>query len=175
MRIRATALTAALVLAIAAGAQAAAPGDAPRVRGLGDAATALVTDAQQQSATVRDLVAKLDGTDIVVYVNVTPLPKNGPEAAIGFVGASKVERFVLVRVSNDASRARQLELLGHELQHATEIAAAAWVTSDAGVSSLLAAVGWRDAGASRGYETAAATRIQQKVHQEVRGVTGSAR
>jgi hypothetical protein len=53
-----------------------------------------------------------------VYVSVLPLDKSAPESALRFVGTSKMQRFVLITISEDAAADRRVELLGHELQHA---------------------------------------------------------
>ena len=173
MKCHATLIATALVLSAAAGARAA---DVPaaaidtaatHVRALNPAGIALVANAREKSATVRDLAHTLDSSNLVAYVQVTPLPKFGPESGLIFIGASAAQRFVMVSVSSDVSAERQMELLGHELLHATDVARTSWVTSDTQFQTLMSLVGWRDVTRSTGYETGAATAIERQVRKEI--------
>lgn len=174
MRCRTAILTAALTLTLAAGAQARDKRvDAPHLRSLNEASTAVMRDAQQKSTTVRDLVSQLEASNLVAYVHVAPGAQDTPESALKFIGRSKAQRFVLISISSDASADRRIELLGHELQHAAEAAGTSWVTDDAQFQSLMTMIGWRDSSRARGYETSAANHAQRRVRTDVRAATGT--
>jgi hypothetical protein len=149
--------------------------NAQHVRGLNPASISAIADAQQRSATVRALTSTLEASDLVAYVNITTLAKGSVESGLSYVGASAAQRFVLITISEGAAADRQIELLGHELQHATDVAKAAWVTDDNHVQTLMTTVGWRDGSRARGYETTAAVSAEHHVHQELRKATGTAR
>jgi len=175
MRCYAVLLSAAVTLTLAAGVDARERTfDGPHVRPLNQASAALMADAQQKSATVRELFNKLEASNVVAYVHVVPLATGTPESGLRFVGTSKMARFVLISISGDSTADRRIELLGRELQHAVEIAGMPWVTDDARFQYLMSVVGWQDtSGARRGYETAAANRTERQVRLEVRGITGT--
>ncbi|MEI6669907.1 MAG: hypothetical protein WCP29_17295 [Acidobacteriota bacterium] len=174
MRFHAAAISAALVVTLAAGVDARERNiDAPHLRSLDQAAGELLVTAQQKSATVRDLVAKLENSNLVAYIHVAPGANGTLGSGLSFVGASTKQRFVLISIASGASADRQIELLGHELQHASEVASASWVASDAQFQSLLAMVGWRDGTRARGYETMAANQAERQVRRELQAVGGT--
>lgn len=168
MRCHTVLLSAALTLTLAAGADARDKTiDAPHVRPLNQASGSLVADAQQKSATVRELFNKLEASNLVAYVNVKRLSKEGAESGLTVVGRSTRQRYVLITISDDTSADRRIELLGHELQHAVDAANSPWVTDDVRFQSLMSMMGWRDISRSRGYETTAANLTERQVRREV--------
>jgi len=174
MKCHAILLASALVLSAATAnatdiTPAATDASAAKVRALNPAGIALLADAREKSATVRDLAQQIEAGNLVVYVHVSALPKYGPESGLSFVGASAAQRFVLIRVASDASQDRQIELLGHELVHATDVARTPWVASDTQFQMLMSLTGWRDATKATGYETSAASAIEHKVRREIAG------
>jgi hypothetical protein len=169
MRFHAALLAAALaVVMLAPSASAAGPmGDVTRIRPLNDQAAALLADARQKSPTVRDLLKTLENGDVVAYLQVVPAREGAPSSTLRFVGASHAVRFVLVQVAECKTPCRKIELLGHELQHATDVAQAPWVTDDGRLQAMLALTGWVDAGSARGYETSTAMRAERLVRRDV--------
>jgi hypothetical protein len=161
-----------VLLTLTAGVDARAQ-NAPQLRPVNPTSGALMADAQQKSATVRELIGKLEASNLVVYVNVAPLTADSPESGLRFIGSSKVQRFVLISVSADSAADRRIELLGHELRHAVEVAGASWVRNDIDFQTLISRVGWRDASQARGYETTAATATEHQVRHDVRAAVGT--
>ncbi len=173
MRHPALLLSAALAFVLAAGVGARDRTIAgPHVRALGPDGATVIAGAQQKSATVRELLDQLQSSDLVVYVNVVPLPADSPESGLSFISTSKMARFVLVTLSSGAAADRRIELLGHELQHAIEVAGQPWVADNSRFQSLMTVIGWRDASKARGYETTAANMIESQVRRDVRGGGG---
>jgi hypothetical protein len=174
MRIHAALLSAAVTLAVATAANAASPlPDVVRIRPLDAQATAIFAEAQQKSATVRQLASTIRDGDVVAYIQVPSIEGN-PDSGLQFVGGSKLMRFVLIQIAEGRARSREIELLGHELQHVTEVARSSWVTDDSQMQRMLMITGWKDYTSARGYETAAAGQVERMVRREVRGVTGAA-
>lgn len=170
MRCATAVITGAVTLALAAGAEARGPGFyGPHVRALDPAGAALMADAQQKSATVRNLVKQLDASDIVAYVRVAPAAKF--EVSFTYVGTSKAARFVMASISSELPADRRIELLAHELQHAVDVAGISWVTNSAQFQKYMNLHGWRDATTAVGYETASACRAERQVRREVRGIS----
>ena len=167
MRKNAAVLAIVVTVAMAASAGATETKRDPNVRPANQQGGALMAEGQEKSQTVRDLTAKLDQTDLVVYVATAPREPNAPESAIRFVGRSKVQRFVLVQISNEASPDQRIALLGRELQHAVEAARSTWVTDDHTLGAMFARIGWRDASQQHGYETTAASMTERQVRREL--------
>jgi hypothetical protein len=141
MRTSTVLLTAAVTLALAAGAEASGTlSGVTRVRPVNAKAAALLTDAQQQSETVRNLIKQLDQGNVVAFVQVVSPTEEGPQSTMRFLGASKLARFVLIQVAECKAPCRRAELLGHELQHVNEVAALTWVADDREVRRDIRAV-----------------------------------
>jgi hypothetical protein len=156
-----------MTVAMADGAGATETNRDSHVRPANQQGAALMAEGQEKSQTVRDLVATLDQTDLVVYVVTAPRDPDAPESAIRFVGQSKVQRFVLVQIGNETSPDQRIGLLAHELQHAVEAARSSWVKDNDTLGMLFARIGWRDATKQRGYETTAASLIGRQARREL--------
>lgn len=174
MRSYAVVLSTAVALTLAAGVDARTQDiDTPHMRAINETSGALMANAQQKSPTVRELVGKLEASNVVVYVNVTTTTADSPESGLRFVGASNVQRFLLINISAGSAADRRIALLGHELQHAVEVASALWVRDNIDLRTLISRVGWRDASRARGYETTAASVAEHQVRQDLRAASGT--
>jgi len=76
----------------------------------------------QHSPLLRQLVSRLENSDVVVYVRCDERPPAGVIGRVAFVSRTAGVRYLLVRVGFIGDRHRQTAVLGHELQHAVEIA-----------------------------------------------------
>lgn len=111
---------------------AAGPGDgpetaAPRIRALNRCAATLLGEALTRSAIVRGLAARLEDSDIVVYLTVSqPQARVSamPRGKTHFMSANAAGRFLQVWVDPAQSPDVRIAVLAHELQHTLEIAAA---------------------------------------------------
>ncbi len=167
MKHHVTLLFLATALVLATGAEARDPiANNPRLRPAVAADGTFVTTALQQSQVVREQVQKLDEGNVVVYVHLARAESGLAASAVRFVGRSKAQRFLMIRIGAALPFERQVALLGHELQHATEVANVPWVTCQADMKSLMAIVGWRDRSAAIGYETSAALAAERHVGRE---------
>ncbi len=172
MRTRTVLLAAAVTLALAAGTEASGNlSGVTRVRPVNDKAAALLTDARQQSETIRNLIKQLDRGDVVAFVQVVSPTEEGPQSTMRFLGASKLARFVLIQVAECKAPCRRAELLGHELQHAGEVAGSPWVVDNLELQRLLMLRGYVDSGSARGYETAAASLAERSVRRDIRTIS----
>ena len=80
----------------------------------------LMHQGWRESATFRTLVARLVRSDVIVYLQCQGYVSTG--GRLSFVGAGGGYRYLMVRLGRVISTSRQIALLGHELQHAVEIA-----------------------------------------------------
>jgi hypothetical protein len=81
----------------------------------------LVRDGVRGSDTFRRLVDRIRASDVVVYLECGG-GKRSSAGRLTFMSAVGGYRYVHVRVARLASAAVQIALIGHELQHAVEIA-----------------------------------------------------
>lgn len=82
----------------------------------------LIDRGARTSPTFRALLARLDRSDVVVYVQCEAPVRPGLAGRLTFVSAAGGYRYVLVRVVAAGSTAQQIAILAHELRHAVEIA-----------------------------------------------------
>jgi hypothetical protein len=103
------------------GVAAAAPG-VPRVRDTGDPQiAALIAEATARSATFRRLVAVIDDSDGIVYVEQGTCG-HGVRACLSHsVVVAGPHRIIRIILSTRRDRVELLGALGHELQHAVEV------------------------------------------------------
>lgn len=82
----------------------------------------LIDDGMVTSSTFRALVERLEQSDVVVYVQCDGPAQTRVAGRLTFVTSAAGLRYVLVRLARISSRAQQIAILAHELQHANEIA-----------------------------------------------------
>ncbi len=119
----------------------------------------------QRSATFARLVARIEQSDVLVYVESGRDVPDSMVAYLRWVGAGAVHRYVRVKVKTPARDEVILSLLAHELQHAAEVADAPDVRSEAALEALYRRIG-DDSGA--GWDSAAARAIGPIVRAELR-------
>jgi hypothetical protein len=166
-----TTLVPALLLAVAATRVAAAPPAeterAASIRPLTREATLLIDEGVRRSPFMASLVARLDASDLVVFINeVFDSGPGEPKGALQFVSSAAGRRYVLVRLSRwKLSWSDRLVLLGHELQHAVEVAGAADVVDLASFSAFYLRIGWQVRDGR--FETAAACQATARVRLDL--------
>ena len=83
---------------------------------------ALFDEGMLRSATLRALAARITQSDVVVYVMCDGDPRSGIAGRTTFQSAAGGLRYLVVRLVTLRSRAQQIAILAHELQHAVEVA-----------------------------------------------------
>jgi hypothetical protein len=155
-------------------AQAAPTGPGSNVRGLDPGARELIQKASEVSPTVATLIAALDRTDVLVLVQATFRPR-GYAAVTRLVASPTGCRIVLVTIDMKEFPLDQIVWLGHELQHAREIADDGEVRDEAALRRLMQRIGWRRGAESSEYETDAAVTVGRQVQREVAAAVASSR
>lgn len=136
----------------------------PRVRGDDPRARWVIRTALKHSSTTAELVRRLEGTDVLVYVSVGP--KAGPFlAATRLMNGSGDVRFIWIRLSGEQRPQTQIELLGHELQHVMEIAMHPEVRDAEGMRALFSRIGRQHA--ADHFETRNAIEVGRMVRAEI--------
>jgi hypothetical protein len=160
-----------LALACAFAATAPLAADAPsldpttRVRPTQSLASRLIEEGSTKSPTFRRLVSRLQRSDVIVYVSVRLDMRPSLGGSLRFLGNSATDRFVLVSLNGQNSRQMLVALLGHELQHAVEVADAPDVRNEVALAALYRRIGVRRA--TESWDSAAAQRVGQTVRAEI--------
>ena len=81
----------------------------------------VVQAGRDGSPSFRALIERLETTDVVVYVQCARL-RSRLDGELTFLAAAGGLRYVLVRIGWDLPLERKIAVLGHELQHALEVA-----------------------------------------------------
>jgi hypothetical protein len=139
----------------------------PRVRARNEASGALLKDGLRRSATVSALAAELETFDLLVFVSGSRDPGNWRGRTTLRSSGSSIRVFA-VDINMVLLRNEQVAVLGHELQHVKEVAAAPEVTSQDAMQRFFKRVGIR-VGWDQ-YETQAAQNIEHRVRQEILGI-----
>lgn len=81
-----------------------------------------LTRAVDSSALVRSLIATLEASNVIVHIQSSRQLPSGIGGTTRFVISRGGYRYVRITIHTDLSRAARVSTLGHELQHACEIA-----------------------------------------------------
>ena len=137
----------------------------PRVRPLDHSAQATVERAMQRSPLVRRMARELDQTDVIVHCEMSRDLPAGIGGTTRFVASRGGYRYLRISISSQLPPDARVAMLGHELQHALEIARSA--AHD--VETLRAM--WQQHGYlvnGRFHESEAALRVERAVRKELR-------
>ncbi|HYT66080.1 MAG TPA: hypothetical protein VEL51_06670 [Vicinamibacterales bacterium] len=111
------------------------------------------------------LVAKLQHSDVLVYVEEVPRLAGALEGRLVMLPMAHGYRYVRIQIALRGSPDDSVAVLGHELQHAVEVAEAPEVQDQAGMMKLYERIGSR--GGDHVYETAAAQQMARTVRREL--------
>ncbi len=145
---------------------------APHVRAEDPELRALVADTASRSATFRQLLDRLERSDVLVYVRTQHFLTTRLDGRIGFAsgtGRPSGLRILLIELACPRSSTAQAETLAHELHHATEIADAPWVRDTATLARYYRQIGETAVPQVHGlaFETLAAQVTAQRVKLEL--------
>ena len=119
------------------------------------------------SALVRELVATLEASNVVVHIETSTQMPFGIGGLTKFVTSQHGYRYVRIIVARDLSPYDRAAVLGHELQHACEIARSTADTEGA-VRTLFERLGHADSKQPNYFETEAAVLAGRQVSRELR-------
>lgn len=138
-----------------------------RVRSMDRTIARLLEVGVTRSPTFAQLVRALNATDVIVYVERThDLPKALAGRMIMLPMAAG-QRYLRIQVRSDLSGRELIALIGHELQHALEIAEHPSVQDENAMLSLYQRIGHPSSAAAHTYDTAAAQTAGRQVRQEL--------
>jgi len=158
-------LVVSLVFVVCASVEAGA--QSARIRALDEGAREALEEGLAGSPEFRRLASELDESDLIVHVvSVETLP--GKAAGTTLLSSSvQRHRYVRISVLNHLAPDDRVAILGHELQHACEIAHSR-AFDTASVRSLFQSIGQRVEATREAYETAAAIDAGTRVWHDLR-------
>lgn len=116
----------------------------------------------------RWLMARLDQSDVIVYVQWSRELPSTVNGHLKFIGSSAGSRYVVINLAWNRLGPRVLATLGHELQHALEVAEHPEIVDQASMRQAYGRFGEasRD-GTTISYDTPAAIEAGERVWSEV--------
>ena len=136
-------------------------------RPLDPLAAETLEQAMGGSPLVRDLVRQLEASNLVVHIESSRGLPSGVSGTMRFVTSRGGFRYVRISLGMDLRHEARAAILGHELQHACEIAASDAHDMDA-VRRLYQESGHHPTHAEDVFETRAALLVERQVKAELR-------
>lgn len=102
---------------------------------------ALIKTGYQHSPTFAALLARLQQSDVYVYVEEVPRLPGGLEGRLIVLPPSHGFRYVRIQITQRVTPSASIAVLGHELRHAVEVADASNVLDTVGLVALYRRIG----------------------------------
>jgi len=139
----------------------------PRIRVQSGRLRSELTHVIDRSPTLRAIVGQIEQSDVIVHVTCEHFVSVTLEGRTVWGSAGPDVRYVRVQIDCMLPDQRLVAILGHELQHVAEIAAAADVVDSGSFTRLFKTIGY-SCGARwpERYETEQALEVGERVRQE---------
>lgn len=161
-----------VVCAVVVGVRVSA--QSPQVRPLDDVAEVAYQQGRRQSATFRSLIGELEQSDVIVHVVATRGLQAQVVGVTRFVAHQGNWRYIRIELSAALAPKSRISVLGHELQHALEIARSG-ADSAGGVLTLYRTTGIKAPTLVDGWETTAAQDVERRIWRELGRMSRAAR
>lgn len=145
-----------------------------RIRSSDKRLMAILNDGARRSPTLRGLVDRVEGGDVVVYLESQPYIRRMLLGAVTWVGSNDQVRFVRVSIKMAPKSSSLIATLAHELRHVVEVIDAPWVNSNYALRDLYEQIGQRSGLADRAWDTRAAQLVTDQVMHELNNVAVAA-
>jgi hypothetical protein len=137
------------------------------VRSQDRAVRGLLKRGFKYSYTFRELMARLEQTDVIVYVEYTPNLPASLDGRMMMLPTAHGQRYVRIQVALRGTPDESVATIGHELQHAIEVAGETAVRDQTAMTALYERIGMR--GGQHVYDTLAAQEVGRTVRRELLG------
>lgn len=156
------------IIVFSTAAFAATVDGGPRLRPQSSRLTDAVLEGAARSATFRALVDRLGAGDVIVYLAIEPMIKPHLSGALTWMTSAGGFRYVRASISPEQNLDQMIATVGHELQHAAEVADDASVTSEATLVAMYRRIGQQNSTLpSNRWETIAAQQAGTQVRREL--------
>jgi hypothetical protein len=141
--------------------------DAPtrHIRTVNNSVHKLLRSGFKRSPSFAALVRRLQASDVYVYIEELPKLPGSLDGRMMMLPRAHEHRYVRIQIVLRGSPEDSVAVLGHELQHAVEVAEAEDVIDDEGMVRLYQKIGMR--GGAHLYDTAAAQEMGRTVRREM--------
>jgi hypothetical protein len=126
----------------------------------------IMADAADRSPTFRAIVQQIEASNVIVHVACERLNSAILQGRTMWVAAGPGVRYVRVQVECMLTRTELVAIIGHELQHVAEIAAANDVVDRRSFARLYNTIGFSTCRFGEQYETDRAIHAGERVRQE---------
>ena len=137
------------------------------VRSQDRAVRGLLKRGFKYSYTFRELMARLEQTDVIVYVEYTPNLPASLDGRMMMLPTAHGQRYVRIQIALRGTPDESVATIGHELQHAIEVAEETAVRDQTAMTALYERIGMR--GGQHVYDTLAAQEVGRTVRRELLG------
>jgi hypothetical protein len=135
------------------------------VRTLDPKLSALIAEGRRRSPLLRELVDRLNGSTVFVYIETALLPRQ-LSGRLTFVGSGQAWRYLRIEIECRQSTASQVAALGHELQHAVEIANQTAAVDPGSIRALYGTIGFAVDDSGHRFESHGARAAGQRVRSD---------
>lgn len=125
----------------------------------------LLRRGYRDSPSFAALVMRLQRSDVYVYIEEVPRLPGALEGRLMMLPRAHEHRYVRIQIALRGAADDSVALLGHELQHAVEVAEAGDVFDQDGMTRLYQRIGMR--GGEHVYDTTAAQEMGRMVRREL--------
>lgn len=142
----------------------------PHVRVLDVRLQSLFEEGRRSSPTFQALVSRLEESDVVVYIEEDRSYTTSFAGRLSFLSVVAGTRYLIIRVVPLASSVQQLAMMGHELQHAVEVADNPRIVDEDSLLREYMRIGYLSGAASSGLavDTEAAIETGARIAKELR-------
>ena len=120
-----------------------------------------------RSATFRALVERIERSNLIVYVSLSPTMKANLAGKLTWMSRSGLFRYVRATINTEQSYEQMIATLAHELQHAVEVIDDDNVQDQRSLLELYKRIGRPSYSSTAGWETDAAQQTGLRVRREL--------
>lgn len=144
----------------------------PRVRPYDGKTATLLVEGLERSTTMRAIVDRLEQLDVIVYLEMQPALRKKLAGTLTWLAATEANRYVRISLNPEMMHDSLIAALGHELQHALEVAEAPWVVDPASLQAYYEKNGMSTARHINGWDSLAARVAGYDIRRELAGMRG---
>lgn len=148
--------------------------DIAHLRPQDDRLAQAIRDGSARSSTFKALVDRIQGSQVIVYVALSPVMKSSLSGMLTWMTRAGDFRYVRATISTDLNQDQMIAIVAHELQHAVEVIEDESVNDEKSLVALYRRIGQQNTSPSQTrWETSAAQEAGFQVRRELVGTPAS--